>query len=286
MTQQQVAEGILSRQAYSKIERNISEPSIDIFVDLLERLNYTLSDYMNEKNNLSEENYFHGLFLKGLDGSLSTVDANKLYNYVNSNKTKNNIQLHLFGRVLSHLHPKYPSVIPKLSQSDKQLFANYILNLDNHYSLNDLHIIGDFATIVLSYEQSIALYEHFPDFPTTNFAYDISSYQLQICKIYSNFSDLFLSKKDTTRASDSNQKLLAFLKQKMNLRYAFYQKINQITLDYIETGNEKILNELLDIAKIMESIGDTETAKAIDYQYKAYLNNTTYLPEDGLTPDK
>jgi len=46
------------------------------------------------------------------------------------------------------------------------------------------------------------------------------------------------------------------------------------------------LAELLDIKKIMELAGDTQTADSIEYQYKAYINQKNYNPNEALTPDK
>lgn len=286
LSQGEVSAGIISRQAYSKIERGISEPNYDIFQAILNRLNYSMSDFINESNNHSGENYYYKLLLKGLDNTLTSPEAEKLYTYVNTNKNTNSHVMHLYGRVIGHLHHSFPAIIPYFSEEDKELFKTYIFNLNGHYSLNDLHIIGDFATISMSKEELCRFYEQLPDFSTSDYAFDITSYQIQINKIYNNFCDVFLANNDLIHAEDSIKKQRKFLAVRMDLRYAFYLKINEIALTFKQTRNERVLLELLNIADTMESVGDKSTAKAIRYQYKTYIDESPYLPENALTPDK
>lgn len=286
MTQSEVSKGIISRQAYSKIEKEQSEPSFHIFSSLLDRLNYNLSDFMNEQRNLSAEKQYYKIYLKALEGSLTENEVEQLYKFSYEHRTVNSNLLALYGKIIGHIHHKYPLIVPNFSKEDKELFRDYILNLNGHYSLNDLLIIGDFATISIDPDELGKFYDTLPSFKTSDYEYDISSYQLQICKIYNNFSDVFLPNNDLKRAEDCINKLENFLKQKLNLRYAFYLKINKICLDYQKNKNQKILLELLDIAKVMESVGDTETANALRYQYETYVNETTYVPENALTSDK
>lgn len=286
MTQSEVSKGIISRQAYSKIEKGQSEPSFQIFSNLLERLNYDLSDFMNEKRNLFSEKQYYKIYLQALDGTLTENEVEQLYKFSYDHRKENSNLLALYGKIKGHIHHRYPLIVPNFSREDKQLFKDYILNLNGHYSLNDLLIIGDFATISIHPDELGDFYDTLPSFKTSDYEYDISSYQLQICKIYNNFSDVFLPHNDLKRAEDCIKKLENFLKQKLNLRYAFYLKINKICLEYKKSDNPKILLELLDIAKIMESVGDTETANAIRYQYETYVNETPYVPENALTSDK
>ncbi|MEI5992343.1 hypothetical protein A5881_003899 [Enterococcus termitis] len=286
LSQIEVATGIISRQAYSKIERGISEPNYDIFQSILNRLNYNMTDFLNENNNQSGENSYYKLLLKGLDNTLTSQEAETLYNYVNNNKSSNSKIMHLYGRVIGHLHHKFPAIIPYFSQDDKDLFKKYIFHLKGHYSLNDLQIIGDFATISMDKEELCKFYEQLPDFSTSDYAFDITSYQIQINKIYNNFCDVFLANNNLIHAADSIKKQKKFLAVRMDLRYAFYLKINEIALTFKQTKNERVLLELLNIADTMESVGDKSTAKAIRYQYKTYIDASPYLPENALTPDK
>lgn len=285
MTQSEVAKGILSRQTYSKLERNLSEPAIDIFIHLLNRLNYSFPDFINEMEDYTTQNYYHDVYLKALKNEIPSEEALKLYNYANDTKENDTNSLYFYGRVTGHLHKLYPTIIPEFSDADKQLFRTYILSLGKEYSLYDLRVIADFSALSLQPQELGELYDNLPEFSPINYAYDISSYHLLICKLHNNFCDIFLAYNDLKRAKISNDKLDYFLKQRMNLRYAFYKKINEITLNYLTTNNEKILQELLDIADYLEYIGDLATANAARYQYKTYLNKEQYRPENAFTPD-
>lgn len=285
LTQSEVAKGIISRQAYSKFERNLSEPTHEVFKELLKRLNYDFSDFINESNKQSTESHYYQLLLKGLDNSLTAKEAEQLYTYANKHKKKNSHIMHLYGRIKGHLHPKFPLIIPEFNDEDKLLFKNYIFNLNGHFSLNDLKIMGDFIGISVPYGELTTFYDGLEEFSNSEFPYDILTYQVQINKIYNNICDIFLANNDSIRARDILQKQKKFLSSRMDLRYAFYSKINETILNYLETKNLKVLSGLLEIADMFAFVGDTQTEKAIRYQYKTYVSGTKYDPDNALTPD-
>lgn len=286
MTQEQVAEGLISRQAYSKIEKGDSEPGFELFQKLLERLNYGLSDFINEQRNYSKESQLYKAYLNALDGNLSNEEVQQTYNILKKNCTKNSHSLSLYGKFVGLVNKIYPLTVPNFSEKDKLIFREYIQNLNGFYSLNDLMVIADFAALSFDVKSLAKFYSTLPNFKTSDYEYDISSYQLQICKIYNNFADIFIFNDYLELGEECTDKLESFLTQRMNLRYSFYLKINRICLEYKKTNDVTKLAELLDIKKIMEQAGDIQTANSIEYQYKAYINKKEYNPDDALTPDK
>lgn len=286
MTQKQVSEGLISRQAYSKIEKGDSEPGFELFQKLLSRLNYGLTDFINEQRNLSEDNYLYKMYLKALNNELSNQEVEKTFNILKENRHKDSHTLSLYGKFIILISQNYPLVVPPFSEKDKQIFRTYIENLNGFYSLNDLMIIADFASFSFDIKSLAKFYKTLPEFKISDYEYDISSYQLQICKIYNNFADVFIFNDYLNLGEECANKLETFLKPRMNLRYSFYLKIHRICLDFKKTNDITKLSELLDIKKIMEFAGETQAANAIEYQYKTYINHGKYIPEKSIGPDK
>lgn len=284
MTQDELCQGIISRQTYSRIENNLCEPNLDILKHLLEKLNYQITDFWREmtKGETLEECYKY--FLKGIAGQLSAQEARQLMNLLPDITEINNRYLHFSGMLKSHLHSQFPEIIPTFSDFERNNLKNYILQL-KHFSVYDLRIIGDFASRLLDYQQLKQLFFLLPDLRPYDYGEESSIYRTQVHKIYNNFCDVALEKNDFPFVKILLKKHRKFANVHSDLRYLTYLKINEIILEYKMTKNRHTILQLTNIAENLTFIGDKKTANAVLNQMNSYLEDN-YKPENHIVIDK
>lgn len=283
MNQQQLCKGIISRQAYSRLENNLQEPNYEILLQLLNRLNYETTDFWRELNHDNPLDQCHKLYLKGIAGEMTEKEAAELMSQLNSITEKNNRYYHLLGMISGHLHSKFPKIIPDLKEHISPYFKNYIQDLTD-LSLYDLRIIGDFATSALSYPEQKEFFQKLDEFDPYAYGEESYAYRTQIHKIYNNFCDFALSKNDLQFAKTILDRHNRFAKVHKDLRYLSYLQINNAIYAYRITGDKKHLETLKEIAQALETCGDSNVAKKIDYQYQAYKTEK-YDPSKAISYD-
>ncbi|EHV0131505.1 helix-turn-helix transcriptional regulator, partial [Enterococcus faecalis] len=196
LSQSQIAENIMSRQRYSNIEKELTEPSLSELQKILLRMNINIIDFLKIYESDKTIGTYKNLLVKGLKKELSALEATKLINYATEHRNDSNENLLLYSLTKSHLHAHYSSVIPKFNETDIHDIKIYIQSIQGEYSLYDLKIIGDFARF-LSIEEIKFIYNKLPNYETDDLIIDNSIYRVQIHKIYNNFCDLCLAKNET-----------------------------------------------------------------------------------------
>ncbi|EOE09548.1 hypothetical protein Q9S_02854 [Enterococcus faecalis EnGen0080] len=284
LTQDELCQGIISRQAYSRIENNLSEPNSDILRSLLSRLNYQISDFWREatKGEPLEECYKY--FLKGIAGQLNRQQAQELMALMPDITEKSNRYLHFSAMLKAHLHSQFPDIIPSLSDYEENRLKDYILNLTD-FSVYDLRIIGDFAPRLLDYELLKEVFYTLPDLHPYDYGEESSIYRTQVHKIYNNFCDIALQKDDLPFAEFLLEKHQAFAAVHKDLRYLSYLRINEIVFEYKITKDTKRILKLQDIIYALTVLGDKQTAGIVQYEMDSYLNET-YNPSKSIVMDR
>lgn len=284
VTQEELCEGIISRQAYSRIENNLSEPNLDILKHLLTKLNYQITDFWREgtKGDNLEECYKY--FLQGISGKLNRQQAQELMSKLPDIKEKSNRYLHFSGMVKAHLHHEFPDIIPPLSKKELNILKEYILGLTD-FSVYDLRIIGDFAPRILEYNLLKEVFESLPDLKPYDYGEEASIYRTQVHKIYNNFCDVALQQNDLNFAKILLQKHRSFAKVHKDLRYLTYLRINEIIYEYKTTKDKQHIRKLENIVQALKTIGDEQTADIVSYEMNAYLSES-YNPEESIVFDK
>lgn len=284
ITQDELCYGIISRQAYSRIENNLSEPNLDILKHLLVKLNYQMTDFWREatKGDSLEECY--KLFLRGIADQLNRQQAQELMDKLSKIKSKNNRYLHFSSMLKAHLHPKFPDIIPKLNSYEEDMLREYILQLTD-FSVYDLRIIGDFGPRLLEYDLLKEVFFTLPDLRPYDYGEESSVYRTQVHKIYNNFCDVALQQNDLPFAELLLEKHKAFAQVHKDLRYLTYLRINEIVYEYKTTKDKQKLLKLQDIAQALKIIGDNQTANMVLNELNAYLKED-YDPKESVVLDR
>jgi transcriptional regulator with XRE-family HTH domain len=284
LTQAEISKGIISRQSYSKIENGDIPPTIDVLFLLLERLNLDYVDFMREYNKENEFTKQKAIFYKALNKKQITEEKIQLlYQFVNKNKHRSNQYYHFYGIVKGHLHSKYPHLVPNFTKKDKQELKNYILTLNEHYSLYDIKLIADFAGILYPYDDFKKMVKKIDSLDPFAYAENMHSYLHYLQQIYNNLTDIAIREKDFLTAEQSLKKHKDLLEIHPDVRQSIYYEINRLSNHYLQTKDKTALKRIKKYAKVFKNISDYQTYKAINKQTKVMKRETKIDPQELIT---
>lgn len=239
-TQQEIAKDILSRQSYSRIEANEVQPSIEVLSLLLERLNLTMTDFVQEMNKETAFSKQKTIFLKIINFEITEEQTIiDLFEYVKENRYRSNRYFHFYGVVKGHLHNEYPKIVPDFTEEDRHHLKEYITQLNGQYGLYDFKLIADFAGILFSYQELKQLVSHMDSIDPYVYSEDVHLYNHYLQQIYNNICDIAVREKDFETADKMLQKQEHLLKTYPDLRYTIYFNINQESKKYYESHNKQ-----------------------------------------------
>lgn len=283
MTRQELSNGIISRQTYSKIENDKIEPNFEILNAILNKLDYSLSDFAIEYERLKEDNIFFYIYQKGIANEATEEEIIRLVNYVEQNYKRSKKDFYLYGLTKGQLFPYYPELIPKFNSEDKEYFKRIMMVDQSFFSLYDLKIIGNFASHLLDYKSLLYLYSSLPEFFPFDYGDNVELYHAEIHRIYNNFCDIAIYNNDTNTARSILDKHKAFAKTHKNIRNGLYIQINELTIKFKESKDDKYIFRLKSLSEGLNLIGDYETAKALDYQIKVLETDDEYISFNAIT---
>lgn len=283
MTQQELSNGIISRQTYSKIENDDVKPNFEILSDLLDKLDYSLSDFAMEHERLKKDNIFYHIFQKGVAKEATEEEILELLEYVKRTYKKSKKHFYLYGITKGQLFPYYPDLIPKFNSKDKEYFKKIITVNQNFFSLYDLKIIGNFASHLLEYNELLKLYYTLPDFFPYDYGDNVELYHAEIHRIYNNFCDIAIHNNDIDTAKTILKKHKYFGKYHKDFRNDLYIKINELTIHFKESKNDEFLSKLKLMCENLKLLGDDGMAKALKYQIDVLETDSEYISFKAIT---
>lgn len=283
MTQQLLSQGIISRQTYSKIEKGDLEPNFEILTDLLNKLDYELSDFALEYNQLKNDDFIYRIYQKGIAKKATKNEIVKLNTYIHLNYKKSKRNFYLYGITKGHLQPIYPKLIPKFTLEDKEYFKKLVMNSKSYFSLYDLKLIGNFSGHLLSYGDLISLYFTLPNFSPYDYGDDFELYHSEIHKIYNNFCDIAIYNNDIPTAKEILKKHSLFTEINKDFRFFLYIKINELAINFKEFKYPESIEKLKKILNTIILLGDIEMEKALSYQIEVLETDAEYISFKAIT---
>lgn len=282
-TQKKLSNGIISRQTYSKIEHGDIEPNFEILNSLLEKLDYSLSDFAMEHERLKNDTKFFHIYQKGVAKEASHKEISNLVEYVKQNYKKSKKNFYLYCITKGQLFTNYPDLIPKFTSKDKNYFKKILLTEQRYFSLYDLKLIGNFAVHLLDYKDLLHLYSILPDFSPYDYGDNVELYHSEINRIYNNFCDIAIYNNDLETANFILNKHLSFTKNHKNFRNNLFIEINKLSIKFKESKDTKFVLKLKSMSKNLNSLGEKQLSQALEYQIKVLETDSEYISFKAIT---
>lgn len=278
MTQDDLANNIITRKTLAKIENNQISPTLEILTQLFNRLGFELSELNHMLKNNFEQTY-HNLkneFIRLLQTS-ETVSKNEWINFekkLSNEKKSNQWVLNLYLVFKSRLEDS--DFIAPLTDSEINDIHAQLLSKSIH-SLTDYKILGNLTTLI-PFEIIERLYFHL--FPVKLPEIRNDEFNQVVIQAYNNIltqtikydwhikTKYYLSEviKEPLANSDYLCKLQIFYLEQLSL--------------FSETGNPIYNSKAFYYANITKELGDNLHYESLVAELEKFSNKTiTHLPE-------
>lgn len=263
--------------------------SVDISIEtlnrLLKRLGYSLPDYIKDIQNVDEFNVYYKIFYKAFNSLATEDEVRELLLYLETLKTVDNRCLCLYGTTKFLLPKKYPKIINEVDDDDINLLHDNLMKMTIPYSYYDLKLIADFAPLVLSPTELDQFYDNLMPLNPFDYFESKTDYTILVFKILNNMCDVAIQDNNLKKAKLILNEYEKYCKIFKEVRYNYYYKVAEASINYLETHDENYLLLLNKYAVVFSEIEDKDTAKFISKQ-AITLKENTYQSSEHIARDK